>query len=527
MIRRIWPYLLLAALCCVLFFWRLGAVPLIGLDEGLYSECSREMLVSGDYVVPTCNGAPFFDKPPIGYWLQAASMRVFGVNSFAARLPSAVEELLLVGLVVFLGTRLFSRRVGLMAGFTLACSILTAGIARMAILDAAFALAIAGSLGAFLLAYTQRAPRWVYLVFWAAMGLSLMIKGPAGAVLILATVVVFLIIRKDIRALSRAMPLIGIIVCLAVALPWYVLVTVRTGGDFMQEFLIHQNVQRALGKDFQHNMPFWFYLPVYLVGFFPWSLFVPAALGRLPKHAFRQAQHDRKSDEAASVFLSVWIGVVFVVFTIFRSKLPSYIFPIYAPSALLVAVAWTRAVEAGELRSMRRSALAAMVVACLIGAAMVVVPGRLHEPIPGLSAALTPMGISLVAGCIAAYLMLALKRPTCAYAALCCGSAAFITLAAGLGLPIAARTNALPAMRMAREIARTNEPAIAYLLSPPQPQLGFYAGRPVRRIDDPSLIREQGSRLVIAQRDHHAGLPEGGKLVKTIGPYMLLRFTSN
>ena len=581
MTRRIWPYLLLAALCGVLFFWRLGAIPLMGLDEGLYSECSREMLASGDYIVPTCNGGPFYDKPPVAYWLQAASMRAFGVNSFAARLPSAVEELLLVGLTVWLGARLFSRRAGLMAGFALACSLLTAGLARMAILDAAFALAITASLGGFAVAHLKLASMWSYLVFWAGMGLAMMVKGPAGAIVILATVAVFLLIRRDARAFARAMPVIGAAVFLAVAVPWYVLVQHQTGGAFLREFLIHQNIQRALGQDFQHNMPFYFYLPVYLVGFFPWSVFVLAAIGQSRKqvlptnsvlvsaqcsrcviprrhdeesafgelsaeqipHCVRNDEpwdlrgtrfpgstrkHEggkaRNADGIGTALLTIWIGVVLVLFSIFRSKLPAYIFPMLPPSALLVGALWSRAIEAGELVCLRRSALAATIIACAIGAAMVILPSRLEEPIPGLATELIPMAVVLIVGCGAGYVLLALRRPVAAFAALCAGIGGFIALAVCLGLPIAARTNAVPAVAMARRIAERAEPAFAFRLSPPQPQLGFYSRRPVPRVEDPARIPSNKPCLVVAQRDRCADLPSGGRVLGSVGPYFLVRF---
>ena len=514
---RALPYILLCALCAALFFWRLGAIPLLGLDEGLYAECSREMLASGDYVVPTCNGAPFFDKPPAAYWLQAASMRAFGVNSFAARLPSAIEGLALVALTVFLGTRLFSRRAGLMAGFALACSTLAAGLARLAIIDALFALTITASLGAFLLAYLKLAPRWCYLAFWAAMSVSVMVKGPAGAVLIVGTVLVFLLIRRDLGAIRRMMPVAGIAFAAAIALPWYVIVNDRTGGAFLREFIVHQNLQRALGQDFAHNAPFYYYLPIFLAGFFPWSVFLPAAfLTRKPES--QKAGNER---EIARLFLIVWIAAIFVVFSVLRSKLPGYIFPIYPAAALMVACLWSNATDGEKSAGLKRSALAAAVTACVIGAVMLIVPPYLREPIPGVSRALIPMAVSLVVGCAAAYVMLGMRRPMAAFAALCGGMTALILIAVSLGLPIAARTNAIPAMKMGREIARRAEPAVAFQLSPAQPQLGFYALRPVRAVDSASDIPAREPCLVVAQTDRLEGLPAGGRIEARVGPYVL------
>ena len=610
--RPVWPYLLLAAFCAGLFFWRLGAVPLIGYDEGLYAESSREMLATGNYVVPFCNGGPFYEKPPATYWLEAASMRALGVSSFAARFPCAVEELLLVGLTVFLGTRLFGRRAGLMAGSILASSLLTVGLARMAITDAAFTLLIAASLGAFMLCYMKLMARGGYLVFWAAMGLSALVKGPAGPVLILAVVLIFLLVRRDLGAILKTLPLAGLPIAFAIALPWYILVQQQTSGAFVREFIFHQNLQRALGADFQHNAPLWFYIPAYLVGFFPWSIFLPAALlqsrklvSQSRKHECAEAQKRTGADRVAfrdlsgaerngnpetpdlggtpeaispniHVFLTVWIAVVFLVFTIFPSKLPAYIFPIYPASALLVAALWLRASDRKEAheaplvlsspcegdteastplvlsspcdgdteastplvlssprsghiegRWLTRSALITAIFAAIIGAAVLIIPPYLRDPIPGLPAALIPMAIALVAGSVACYILLILKRPLASFTALCLAMGAVALVAVRFGLPIAARPNAQPAAKVARLISTRPEPALAYNLSPPQPALGFYSARPVPDVDSVSrlrgMLRLTPNSLIVAQSGRLQGLPSQTTIIARIGPYILLQ----
>ncbi|MCX6343822.1 MAG: glycosyltransferase family 39 protein [Armatimonadetes bacterium] len=184
--NRTMIYILLAVLCGLMFFWRLGSAPVMFFDEGLYSECAREMLASGDYVVPRVDGEYFFDKPPLCYWAQAGSMRLLGVNALGAQLPSALSALLMVGWTVFLGNKLFGKRAGVFAGFALASSMLCVAVAHMGIMDNAFSLMISLALGAFLLSYLGIWPRWGYIGSWAAMGLASLIKGPAGIALILA-----------------------------------------------------------------------------------------------------------------------------------------------------------------------------------------------------------------------------------------------------------------------------------------------------------------------------------------------------
>ncbi|MHB9036732.1 MAG: ArnT family glycosyltransferase [Armatimonadota bacterium] len=523
--RRIAPYVLLALLCAILFIWRLGSVPLIGLDEGLYAECSREMLVSGDYVVPTCNGKLFLDKPPLGYWLQASSMRVFGVNSFGARFPSTAAAMLLVGFTVFLGSKLRDRRAGLMAGFVLATGMLTAGLARLAVMDQLFSLTIAVSLGAFLLSYLGIWTRLGYLLFWAAMGASVMIKGPAGMLLICGIVGVYLVLKRDVRGIMRATPVAGVLIFLAITVPWYALVQVRTHGTFAEEFFIHQNLQRAMGKDFQHNQPFWFYLPIFVVGFFPWSVFVPLAWSTQVK----RPAHDSSGD--ASLFAAIWMIAVVALFSISRSKLPSYIFPMYPAAALLVGSMWSRSSESGKLGSLRRYSWGVFVVAVLLAVAFQVGPGFLPEPIPGLNRVLSAMGCSIVVGAGLALVLLAVGKGHSAFAALCGGMSAFVAVAALAGLPIASRSLSDDMVEMANLIedkASKQEGVMSYRLSPPQPALGFYANRPVLSTRDPIVLRQaiRARRVsnVVIQNENLSALPPGGILAGRAGEYHLYKF---
>ncbi len=517
--------LLLAITCGVLFFWRLGAVPLIGFDEGVYAACAREMLDNGDYIVPTSNGEPFFDKPPMVCWTQAAAISLFGANSSAARFPSAIAMTLLVGVTVLLGSRIFSQRTGLISGVVLACSILGAGLARMAVLDAAFSLALAVSLGAFLLALTGRWPRWTYNLAWAGMGLSVMIKGPAGAVLIIATVGLFMLIcRKwygvDLPSIRDMMPLTGAAIFLLIALPWYALVSLKTGGSFLREFIVHHNIQRALGQDFQHNLPFYAYVPMFAISFFPWSMFVPAGI-----LALRAKGRKKTQAGICAVFFITWMSVVFVIFSVMRSKLPAYIFPMFPPCAIAVGVLWEYAGESKNMAPLRKSALAALITSCVIGVAMLIAASRLHDPIPGLQVALVPMGLALMIGCATGYVMLRFNLPKLAFGSFCAGMSLFLIVAVKYGLPIAARTEAVPAMKMGATLSETELPAYAFRLSPPQPQVGFYAGKPVRRIDDAALLPSD-EHLVVAQRDRTESLPAGGKDLLHIGDYILLKYSS-
>ncbi|MCX8052908.1 MAG: phosphatase PAP2 family protein [Armatimonadetes bacterium] len=537
--RRVWSYALLFALCVMLFLWRLGAVPLMGLDEGLYAECAREMAAGGSWIVPTVNGLPFFDKPPLVYWLMALSIRAFGTNSFAVRLPSCLAGLVLVGMTVYLGVRLFGARAGLFAGFVLATSILTVGLARMAVMDMVFALAITVSLGMFLLARLRLAPWWVYLVSCAAAGLSTLIKGPAGVILIGSTIAVFVAIQRARRVKREraknysglGLAAAGVAVFLLTAMPWYVAVHKATAGEFVREFFIHQNLQRALGEDFHHNMPFYFYVPAFLFGFFPWSVFVPLAWA---KHV-----RLRPADFAdqASLFAGIWMVAMILIFSISRSKLPAYIYPVYPASALLVGRLWSRLIEKQDEQNCQdyaqlgRYAIALIVLTAVFASALILAPRFIPRPIAGAEKALGSMALAMVAGTTAFSILLYQRMTRLAFAALVVGASAFALTAVRIGLPVASRTLGEPAVAIAKAILRhapPDVPIFAYHLSRSQVTLPFYARRPVlvETGKEEMLRSARGLRsfVVVAERNRLNELPDGGRLLFERGQYVVYLF---
>lgn len=525
------PYLFLAVLCTVLFFSSLGKTPLIGLDEALYAEASREMLESGNYIVPTYNGRPFFDKPPLGYWLQATSIKIFGATSFAVRLPSAIAATALVFATVLAGTWLYSTETGLFAGFVLATAVYTLPLARLCSLDQLFTLSITLALTGFAMAYLSRC-NWYYVLLWIATGISILTKGPAGGVVVLAVIGIYVLARRlwgvvshvtethRARTRNYVPHVLGLVLFVLITVPWYALVQRETSGAFLREFLLHQNLQRAMGADFHHNMPFWFYLPIYMAGFFPWSVFIPSAL------ATHVRLRPTNRTEEASLLMATWIVAVIGVFSVSRSKLPNYIYPAYPPSALLVGLLWSKT-------STRRAAGALLAVAVVLGIALIAGPIFLPKTVPGLPTALIPMAISIVLGSAFSAIMMRNNRRAAAFAGLCCGMIGFALSAALIGLPIAARTMADPAALLGRKIRRVSSPndkVIAYLLPSRLSSLPFYAQRPVTSAHSPQELKEAinapGNCLVIVQEEDFAALPqEGRRVISRIGSYILCSFS--
>ncbi len=334
----------LAATC--FFFVGLGRLPLLEPDEGRNAEVAREMLASGDWVTPHYDTLPYLDKPAVFFWLVAGSYRAFGVSEWAARFPSALVALGTMFMVWMLARRMFGDSAGLRAGLVFASSPLALGLARMVTFDMTLTFFVVLAMVSFRMAedrdFQRRGPG---LVFFAAMGIATIIKGPVGFLLPLLSILVYEAARGKIRELKRLRWGLGIVVFMAVALPWFVAVSMRNPGFPRYAFWQESILRFATGHAHRSGNVF-YYFPVYFAGFFPWSLLLFfAALNRWRSwKALRQEQH------RATLFLLSWAAVVFVFFSISRSKLPAYFLPALIPLSILIAHVWSELDLAGTPR---------------------------------------------------------------------------------------------------------------------------------------------------------------------------------
>jgi 4-amino-4-deoxy-L-arabinose transferase-like glycosyltransferase len=337
--------LLLGAATCF-FFAGLGHLPLLEPDEGRNAEVAREMLASGDWITPHYDTLPYLDKPAVFFWLVAGSYRAFGISEWAARFPSALMALGTMFMVWVLGRRMFGDSIGLRAGLVFASSPLALGLARIVIFDMTLAFFVVLAMLSFRMAedcdFQRRGPD---LVFFAAMGIATIIKGPVGFLLPLLSILVYEGVRGEIREMKRLRWGLGLVVFLVVALPWFVAVSMRNPGFPRYAFWQESILRFATGHAHRSGSLF-YYFPVYFAGFFPWSLVLFfAALNRWRSwKSLRQEQH------RATLFLLSWAAVVFVFFSISRSKLPVYFLPALIPLSMLVAHVWSELDLAGTVR---------------------------------------------------------------------------------------------------------------------------------------------------------------------------------
>ncbi len=322
--------LLLIGLCAlVLFFYGLGARPLWDYDEAMHAQVAREMLERGDWCTPVFNGQNFYNKPVLHFWLVMASFRVFGLSEFAARLPSALMGLAGLFLVYFWGRSVFGQLTGLLSSLILATSIEYIILSQNIIHDMTLCFFVNLALFQFHCAMKKPAlPVSTVMLIAAALGCAVLSKGPVGLLLPGAVICCFVVATKRWLLVFNRRLFIGIIMFVLVAVPWFLLMAIRH-DDYIRSFLLEGNLGRFFSSAAPHKEPVYYYLPVLLVGFFPWSVFVPAALYVQIKECIRKKSPDM-------LFLLLAAGVPLVFFSLSRSKLATYILLIFPPLSLLM-----------------------------------------------------------------------------------------------------------------------------------------------------------------------------------------------
>jgi 4-amino-4-deoxy-L-arabinose transferase-like glycosyltransferase len=388
---------LLAAIAAIVFFINLGGAHLWDVDEAIFAQAAKEMLKRGDYVVPYFNGEVFHHKPALMYWLLIAGYQLFGTTEFAARFWPAVFGVGSVLLTWRLGRLMFSPTVGFWSGLILTGCIQFAVIARAATPDsflvffstlavlafvsgtstARIASGAANERNAPWSGQTAFEPRWrSWALAYAAMGLGVLTKGPVGVVLPTAVIGLFLLIVRAepvesvagagwrgaarnafrwsasvfspghvARTVWSMRPLTAVAVVLAVAGPWYLLVGLRTQGQWPAAFFGVHNFGRFLNAMENHRGPIFYYVVAIAIGLFPWSVFLAPAWSNMKGQL--AARHPwRPGYILVWCWLAVWIGF----FSLAGTKLPSYVAPAYPALALFIGCfvdTWLR--ESGAL----------------------------------------------------------------------------------------------------------------------------------------------------------------------------------
>jgi 4-amino-4-deoxy-L-arabinose transferase-like glycosyltransferase len=341
MLRRLWP---IVGLCLLLFL--LGVTPwgLWERDEGRYADVASEMLARGDFVTPRVNGAIFLDKPPMVYWVTAASLSVWGHNEFGARFGQLLFALGTLLVTWRIGMLLLGRRGATLAVIILASSALFFASSHILTLDLGLSFCVALSLFLFLKGYRAgTSGALAYTGMFAAAAAGVLTKGLLGVILPALTIACFYTWRGEWRRVREISWVRGGLVFLLLAAPWFVAVSMAN-PEFPAYFFVHEHLARFVTAVHRHQGGWWYYLPVLAIGLMPWSLMLPACL-----HRARIA--DGAAGPEARAFLWSWFLSGLLLFSVAQSKLPLYVLPLLPPMTLLIAPVLDRRLE--EKRHLR------------------------------------------------------------------------------------------------------------------------------------------------------------------------------
>jgi 4-amino-4-deoxy-L-arabinose transferase-like glycosyltransferase len=349
----------------IAFGWNLGNVGLIDETEPLFAEASRQMLLTGDWITPFFNGETRFDKPALIYWCQAIAYYIMGVNEWAARTPSVLAAMGVIALAFYTVQWYFTKKDELEQVTNLPRRYLTAAVAaalmalnpemivwgRTGVSDMLLTGCIGSTLLCFFLGYAQNQrpvvianwqfPNQWYLASYVLIAGAILTKGPVGIVLPGLIMIAFALYVGKFWQIWREMrPILGMVIILALSLPWYILVTWRNGWNFINAFFVYHNIERFTEVVNGHSAPWYFYFLVVLLGFAPYAVYIPASLVRL-KLWQRKYWLQQERSQHLGLFVSLWFLGVFGFFTVSVTKLPSYVLPLMPAAAILVALSWS------------------------------------------------------------------------------------------------------------------------------------------------------------------------------------------
>ena len=385
-----WNYWIIGAMAAIFFLPFLGGVHLFDWDEINFAECSREMILRGEYLRPQINFQPFWEKPPLFMWLQSLSMQIFGVNEYAARFPNAICGIATLLIIYHLGKTLYDKSFGWLWTLSYIGSILPHLYFKSGIIDPWFNLFIFLSL-VFWIKNNSLIPlipkggtpakdsleeevrvnekgiqflKYKYLILAGIFaGLAILTKGPAGFLIITLTIFCKLLIYKELRWIKIKQFVCFSIIAFLVTMLWFGVETLKNGFWFIQTF-IEYNIRLAKTEDAGHGGFFGYHFVVIFFGCFPASIFALRALYKSYNFFNENVDFSR--------WMKVLFWVVIILFSIVQSKIVHYSSMCYLPLTFLSAITLKNIIEDGFFFPFKKILL--VVVGSLIGLIVIAVP---------------------------------------------------------------------------------------------------------------------------------------------------------
>jgi 4-amino-4-deoxy-L-arabinose transferase-like glycosyltransferase len=360
----------------VAWFATLQVRPMLDPDEGRYAEIPREMVVSGDWLTPRFDGLKYFEKPPLQYWATATAYSLFGLSEWTSRLWTVGLAFACLPMVFGWTRRLYGYKAALAAVVVLAVSPYFGILGHLDLLDPGFTFWLTGAVFAFTLAQSSEVGsrderRWM-LIAWVVAALAILSKGIVVGVLTGVSLVVYSIVERDMRPWKRLHAGVGVPLFLLVGAPWFIAVSVRN-PDFPEFFFVHEHFARFLTTVHSRVEPWWFFLPLLLIGVLPWIMAVPGACRRAWRDAGPAGDTGPMRDTGPIPqfkplrFLLIFSVLTLVFFSASESKLAPYILPMFPPLAAIVG-----AYVAEQENFLRRTAVMSGITVTVIAVGLLI-----------------------------------------------------------------------------------------------------------------------------------------------------------
>lgn len=365
-VRRKWLLSGFVLLVVFMSFFKSGSFMLFDVDEAVFSEASREMVETGDYITPTYNYEPRYDKPILFYWFMSAAFKLFGVSEFSARFTSGGFGVLLVFMTFLFIKRARGELPAYLCSLALLLNIEFFVYSHSAVTDMTLAFFLTASFFAFYLAVSEEDDRW-FTAFWAASALATLTKGAIGLIFPVMVALLFLAATGRLAVAKKSLfrPL-NLLVFFLITAPWFAVETYINGWDFFNAFIIKHHIKRYSDVISSHSGPPYYYVGILLLGFFPWAALLPGAL-------YRGYRELREKEAGLYLYASIWFAFVFIFFSISRTKLPNYIFPLFPAASILAGLAFSDFFEKRERAGWRGFYVLAG-VAAILSAALFALP---------------------------------------------------------------------------------------------------------------------------------------------------------
>ncbi|MBW2603605.1 MAG: phospholipid carrier-dependent glycosyltransferase [Deltaproteobacteria bacterium] len=358
-------YIVIIGIFVLIYIFPLGIRPIIIPDESRYAEIPREMIASGDWIVPRLNGLRYFEKPVMGYWLNAVSVKLFGENAFAVRFPSAAATGL-SAFMVFLLIRRFSRETAAAtpAALIFLTSFIVFGIGTFNILDSMLAMFVTASMTSFFFAHHtepfKKKKNVFLLLFGVFCGLAFLTKGFLAFAIPVVAIVPFMIWEgrfKELFVICR----LPIIAAVLVVIPWAVMVHFKA-PDFWHFFVFNEHIKRFLSSGAQHHESFLYYIYLFPAAALPWTCLFPAAISGVKKAGIKTS---------ITRYAICWFFFPFLFFSVSRGKILTYILPCFPPFAMLMSTGLERYFKTGGKKLFSVAVWSLAVLAVIIAVALI------------------------------------------------------------------------------------------------------------------------------------------------------------